>query len=115
MNPYYDLVAARAQNRCEYCRAPEAIFNLPFEVEHIRPAMLGGDNVDHNLALSCRSCNSFKSDRIVGIDEDSNAEARLFNPRVDLWNEHFAFNGESAEIAGLTPVGRATVSRLRMN
>ena len=35
MSPRYALVAARAKHRCEYCHAPEAIFNFPFEVEHI--------------------------------------------------------------------------------
>ena len=28
MNPRYARVAGRAGHRCEYCRAPEAIFNL---------------------------------------------------------------------------------------
>jgi hypothetical protein len=34
MNPLYARVAARAGDRCEYCHAPEAVFNFPFEVEH---------------------------------------------------------------------------------
>jgi molybdenum cofactor biosynthesis enzyme MoaA len=28
MNPYYNLVADRANHRCEYCHAPELIFNF---------------------------------------------------------------------------------------
>ena len=32
MNRRYGLVAQRAAHRCEYCRAPEAVFNFPFEV-----------------------------------------------------------------------------------
>lgn len=35
MNPHYPLVARRAGHRCEYCRAPEAVFNFPFEVERL--------------------------------------------------------------------------------
>jgi hypothetical protein len=35
MNPRHARVAARAAHRCEYCHAPEALFNFPFEVEHI--------------------------------------------------------------------------------
>ena len=31
MNPHYPLVAERAGHRCEYCHAPEVIFNFPFE------------------------------------------------------------------------------------
>ena len=37
MNPQYAEVARRAGHRCEYCHAPEVIFNFPFEVEHILP------------------------------------------------------------------------------
>ncbi|MDD1414047.1 hypothetical protein MEN41_05055 [Dolichospermum sp. ST_con] len=37
MNPFYHLVADRAFHRCEYCHAPELVFNFPFEVEHIIP------------------------------------------------------------------------------
>ena len=35
MNRFYSEVAERAGHRCEYCRAPEVVFNFPFEVEHI--------------------------------------------------------------------------------
>jgi hypothetical protein len=38
---------------------------------------------------------------------------RLFHPWLDLWTEHFAFEG--AVIVGLTPIGRATVQVLAMN
>lgn len=38
MNPNYTSVANRANHCCEYCRAPEIIFNFAFEVEHIRPS-----------------------------------------------------------------------------
>jgi hypothetical protein len=31
MNPHYPQVALRAGYRCEYCHAPEAVFNLPLE------------------------------------------------------------------------------------
>jgi 5-methylcytosine-specific restriction endonuclease McrA len=43
MNPHYPLVSARARHSCEYCRAPEIVFNLPFEVEHIIPLARGGE------------------------------------------------------------------------
>ncbi len=29
MNPHYTQVALMAGHRCEYCHAPEAVFNLP--------------------------------------------------------------------------------------
>ena len=31
MNPFYHLVADRAFHRCEYCHAPELVYNFPFE------------------------------------------------------------------------------------
>jgi len=37
VNPYYRAIAQRANHRCEYCKAPEVVFNFPFEVEHIIP------------------------------------------------------------------------------
>jgi hypothetical protein len=115
MNPNYGFVASRAGHICEYCRAPEAVFNLPFEVEHIKPLSQGGDDSKNNLALSCRSCNLYKSDAISVFDEESQNKIRLFNPRLDVWNEHFAINNKSSEIEGLSAIGRVTVSRLRMN
>ncbi|WP_293142745.1 HNH endonuclease [Okeania sp. SIO3I5] len=57
MNPKYPFVAKRAKHLCEYCYAPEVIFNLAFEVEHIIPIAKGGLNEVQNLALACRICN----------------------------------------------------------
>ena len=115
MNPNYPFVSARAHHACEYCRAPEAVFNLPFEVEHITPQSLGGEATEDNLALSCRSCNLYKSDYLTARDELTQQEANLFNPRRDAWQEHFSLLEETGEIKGLTASGRATVSRLRIN
>jgi hypothetical protein len=76
MNSRYAQVAERAGHRCEYCHAPEAIFNFPFEVEHIVPPGHGGSQDDTNLALSCRSCNLFKSDRLNVIDRATGRQFR---------------------------------------
>jgi hypothetical protein len=115
VNPHYPLVAARARHVCEYCRAPEAVFNLPFEVEHITPQARGGETTGDNLALSCRSCNLYKSDHNWGVDELTQQPVRLFDPRRDGWYDHFSIVEETGEIKGLTGSGRATVSRLRIN
>lgn len=115
MNPHYPPVSARARHVCEYCRAPEIVFNLPFEVEHIRPLAHGGETDGENLALSCRSCNLYKGDCVKAVDELTRDEVSLFNPRRDAWGEHFSLVEESGEILGLTACGRATASRLRMN
>lgn len=115
MNPDYPAVAQRARHRCEYCRAPEAIFNLSFEVEHAMPSSRGGSDDHSNLVLSCRACNLFKGDRTHAVDPHSNAVIRLFHPRQDNWQEHFQLERETGRIAGITEIGRATEVQLRMN
>jgi hypothetical protein len=111
----YPLVAARASHRCEYCRAPELLFNSSFEVEHIRPLAHGGTDDDWNLALACRACNGAKHTAMIARDPESGRAVRLFNPRSDIWHDHFDVDTDTAEIAGRTAIGRATVSRLQLN
>jgi hypothetical protein len=115
MNSRYPLVAQRASHRCEYCRAPEAIFNFAFEVEHIIPVSRGGSSDEWNLALACRACNIFKSDHLTALDEVTKTPVPLFNPREEIWQEHFLVNNETGEIQGITATGRVTVLLLRMN
>ncbi len=40
---------------------------------------------------------------------------RIFNPRTDVWAEHFRWHEDNTLILGVTPVGRASVRRLQMN
>lgn len=115
MNPHYPLVAQRAAHQCEYCRAPEAIFNFPFEVEHVVPPLHGGMDDATNWALSCHSCNLHKSTHLQGTDVETQTAVRLFHPRSDRWVEHFRVELATGAIIGLTVVGRATVTRLRMD
>ena len=115
MNPLYTTVAARAGHRCEYCQAPEAVFNFPFEVEHIVPPVRGGADAMENLALACRSCNLFKSDCVAVRVDHATDTCRLFDPRRDVWSEHFTVDLETGVIRGMTTIGRATIQQLRMN
>lgn len=115
MNPFYANVVRRAGRRCEYCRAPEDIFNFHFEVDHIFPAARGGTNALDNFALACPACNLFKSNFLTGFDLDTQTESPLFHPRREIWQEHFRVNLQNGHIEGVTPTGRATVSRLQMN
>ena len=91
MNRLYSVVAQRANRICEYCHAPEAVFNFDFEVDHIIPLSRGGTSELNNLALACRSCNAYKSTALLGLSEGK-AAVRLFNPRQDNWEEHFQWN-----------------------
>jgi len=115
MNPFYAAVAERANHRCEYCQAPEVVFNFPFEVEHIVPLARQGANDATNLALACRSCNLRKGWRVSGTTSGGDREVRFFNPREDQWSEHFGVDVESGEILGKTPVGKVTAAYLAMN
>ncbi len=116
MNPYYPFVAQRAKHKCEYCHAPEVIFNVAFEVDHIIPISKKGGDEENNLSLCCRICNLRKLDYIEGIDPLTKEKVRLFHPRIDLWNDHFTFNQKYPFIIeGKTNIGRATIERLDLN
>jgi hypothetical protein len=115
MNPYYTIIAARANHRCEYCQAPELVFNFPFEVEHIIPLSRQGANDEMNLALACRSCNLRKGTRTSGTMPDSSTEVRFFHPRENRWNEYFQIDTNSGKIIGMSAVGKVTVEFLEMN
>jgi hypothetical protein len=115
MNPNYPAVARRAGHRCEYCRAPEAVFNFPFEVEHIIPTSRGGADDEENRCLACRACNLRESDRLTCRDDLTQAEVPLFHPREQRWADHFQVDHESGEIRGVTPTGRETVACLDLN
>lgn len=112
MNPHYEIVSARARHACEYCHAPEVVFNLPFEVEHVAPQSRGGETSEENLALSYRSCNLYKADAVSAFDESMQREVRLFNPRRDIWREHFSIIDETGEVEGLTETGRVRPLRV---
>lgn len=111
----YPQVAERANRLCEYCLAPEEVFNLEFEVDHIVARAASGCDHFHNLALACRSCNLRKGEHGAALDPESKQLALLFHPRKDQWDDHFSLSLESFLIEGSTPTGRATVSRLGLN
>lgn len=113
MNPHYQIVAERAEHLCEYCHAPDLVSNFPFEIDHFIPLSEDGSKEPENLVLACRSCNAYKAFHQIVVE---NTEAqRLFNPRRDIWEEHFQFNYETFEIEALTEIGQGTINRLRIN
>ena len=66
-----------------------------------------------NLALACVSCSLRKWAKQTVTDPDSGEEVPLFNPRLQLWAEHFRWENE--RIIPLTATGRSTVVALAMN
>lgn len=108
-------VAGRAGGCCEYCWSQQRFSPDPFAVEHIVPQCAGGDDGPENLALSCNGCNGRKYTAVSAIDPVTGAEAPLYNPRTDTWEQHFIWSEDYSVIIGLTPTGRATVERLELN
>ncbi len=107
------LVRHRAGERCEYCLFPQEFAETRHHVDHIRARQhLGGDDPE-NLALACIHCNSHKGPNLSGIDPENGDLVPLYNPRQDIWGDHFSMEG--ARIVGLSSIGRATVHVLAMN
>lgn len=107
-------VEERAGQRCEYCRLHHDFQPLtPFHVEHIVARQHGGQDSPENLALACHRCNLHKGPNLTGIDPRSGEVTRLFNPRQDIWTDHFEL--DEGKITGLTSMGRATAELLKMN
>ncbi|MGB3612754.1 MAG: HNH endonuclease signature motif containing protein [Elainellaceae cyanobacterium] len=108
-------VAQRAKQLCEYCRCPEAFSPDSFTIDHIRPRQIGGATASENLAWACFGCNGRKSTKTASVDPVTNKAVALFNPRKDIWQEHFAWNEDATQVVGQTPCGRATVEALALN
>lgn len=105
-------VVERANGICEYCKKPQVLF-FAHEVDHIIAEKHGGKTTLDNLAFACFECNRYKGSDIASIDPKRDQVTQLFNPRKQIWNEHFRFN--QSVIEPLTPEGRTTVFLLRLN
>jgi len=85
------------------------------EIDHIIPQSLGGPTEEDNLWLACSMCNDHKGNQIAAPDPLSGEIVRLFDPRHQVWHEHFAWSAEGDRIVGKTASGRATVIALNLN
>jgi hypothetical protein len=110
-----DQIAFAAQYRCEYCQTAQDISGAQMHIEHIIPLSRVGSADAGNLCLACAWCNSYKWAHTHGVDPETRAEVRLFNPRTQHWSDHFRWSEDGAYIIGLTAIGRATVDTLKMN
>lgn len=109
------LVRERAKFLCEYCHSPEWSSADLFTLEHLVPQSLGGSDELDNLALACRRCNERRYNFTTGIDSETGSETQLFQPRQQVWAEHFIWTVDGVKIISLTSVGRATCNRLDLN
>jgi hypothetical protein len=56
-----------------------------------------------------------KGNRIAAPDPGTGEVVRIFDPRRQIWRDHFAWNADGDSIHGSTAIGRATVVALRLN
>jgi hypothetical protein len=108
-------IEKRANNLCEYCQLPQEFSTQSFVIEHILPVSKGGSDDLENLALACSACKNSKYNKTEAVDPQSLIIAELYNPRKNVWNEHFAWNADFSLIVGLTAKGRATITALKTN
>jgi HNH endonuclease len=108
-------VEKRAAGLCEYCRSNSGATDSPYDIDHINPRSKGGSDSSENLSFSCRGCNISKYNKTKAIDPLSKKEVFLFNPRSDIWYEHFDWSYDYTLVIGRTRIGRATVEALRLN
>ena len=83
-------IADRANSICEYCRISEKLTSLVFQIDHIRSIKHGGLNIFGNYAYCCPDCNSLKGTDVGTFSAiDAEILVRFFNPRKDIWVNHF--------------------------
>jgi len=107
------MLLHRAGFRCEYCHVPAEHSSLGLHVDHIIAQQHRGGHEEENLAMACAHCNSCKGPNIASIDPTNSRIEGLFNPRTQIWTNHFRVVGD--KIVGITPTGRATVNLLGFN
>ncbi len=107
-------VRRRANGRCEYCGKPENVNTFSHQADHIIPERHTGTTEFSNLAWACFRCNNAKGGDIASIDQLTGQLTPYYNPRTQIWAEHFEMN-ETAVITGKTAIGRVTVRLLDMN
>ena len=107
-------VEDRADNICEYCLIPIEETYFGGEIDHIVGIKHDGETILENLALACQPCNRNKGSDLGSNSATTKILTRFYNPRIDVWTEHFQIN-EDAEIIPLTEIGEVTVRIFKFN
>jgi hypothetical protein len=110
-----EFIIQRARGCCEYCWSQLKFSPDPFSVEHIIPLSKGGTYDLENLALACQGCNNRKYNHTEAIDPIDGQLVPLYHPRQQSWSSHFVWSDDFTEMIGISPSGRATIVRLRLN
>lgn len=106
-------VTERAGECCEYCLLPQEFSLYSHEVDHIIAEKHRGRTVVENLCLACLECNRAKGSDFGSFDPETGEIILLYNPRQQIWSEHFLLEG--ARIVPLSPEGRVTAFVLKLN
>ena len=106
-------LAERAGGRCEYCLTPEWILLAGCEIDHVISRKHGGITDLSNLVFSCARCNRAKGSDIGSVIPATGQYCRMFNPRIDRWEDHFGLEGP--RLIARTDIAEVTVRILRLN
>lgn len=102
------LAASRADYLCEYCLIHESDTYLGCQVDHIISEKHAGLTVESNLAYACAFCNCHKGSDLGSIILTTGEFVRFYNPRLDLWAEHFRLGEDGITIVPISEIGSAT-------
>jgi HNH endonuclease len=108
-----ERIAEDAKKCCEYCLLPESVSFFSFHIDHIRSIKHGGLSIAENLAYCCPDCNFFKGSDVGTFDFKNDSLIRFFNPRKDIWTEHFFIGNGS--ILSKSDIGRSTEKIFKFN
>jgi 5-methylcytosine-specific restriction endonuclease McrA len=110
-----DKIRLLADNRCGYCLCRQEYVWDILEIDHIFPLAKGGKVSEENLWLICSSCNGAKYNKTEAFDSITENTVPIFNPRTQIWHEHFSWSKNGTKIIGKTAVGRATITAVNLN
>lgn len=99
-------VAERAGFRCEYCLLAEKFMGHSAQIDHIISLKHKGTNAIDSLAYSCWLCNCNKGSDVGSLIHDTRTFTRFYNPRIDIWSEHFQLI--NYQIEPLSDIGSVT-------
>jgi hypothetical protein len=112
------LVIERADHLCEYCLIHEDDTFFGCEVDHIISEKHGGPTEAENLAYACLICNRSKGSDVgsIVLPISSGVFSRFFNPRTDVWLDHFALSAaDGITILPRTEIAEVTTRILGFN
>lgn len=112
-NKLRDLVEKRAFHICEYCFLHEDDSFFTFPIDHIISLKHEGPTTADNLAFSCPFCNRNKGSDIGSILLPSRQFHPFYNPRLDLWSDHFSL--EDGIFQPKSDIGEVTIKILKLN